>query len=330
MRKLWQTVLAFLGIVAFVEIEGKKTITEEQKQRLTETFGPQFVSKLENSLVADTDEPIDSSASVIADLQAKLQLAETAKTTLEAEKATFAQTIEAQKKTIGILSETSENEPNPVKPVNPQSAWDDTNEKHLGGIVAPFMAIDDKHMFNKRAFAHLMFTNHGIAIPTPAASSMDYESLKTDLGDYYKVRKQERIQSFLMGLPSLTSIFPLESGYQDQAVLVNLFMSDDFSQADNTSSTFDNVVKGGYKFEQETITMYDVMFAHKFTDLKKLEKNWLGYLNREGSSTMKWSFIEYIMVETTKKLHNEQEIRRISGIRVNPTANQPGTNLKDR
>jgi len=335
MRKLWVTVLTFLGAAAFVEIEGKKTITEEQKTRLTETFGEQFVAKLEGSLASDLDENIDTSAAAIADLQAKLTLADqekttlaAAKTTLEAEKAAFAQTIAAQKNAISILSAKPEADPAPVAvPDANAKDWDDKNEKHLGGVVAPFMAIDDKHMFNKRAFAHLMFTKYGISIPTPAASSMDYESLKTDLGDYYKVRKQERIQSFLLGLPSLTSIFPLESGYQDQAVLINLFMSDDFSQSDNTSSSFDNVVKGGYKFEQETITMYDVMFAHKFTDLKKLEKNWLGYLNREGSSTMKWSFIEYIMVETTKKLHNEQEIRRISGIRVTPTANVAGTAL---
>ncbi len=327
MRKLWATVLAFLGIAAFVEIDGKKTITEEQKQRLTENFGEQFVAKLEGSLASDTDVTIESSAEAIADLQAKLQLAVEAKTALEAEKATFASTIEAQKKVIGVLGGKPETDPVPVPVPQTDAAWDEKNEKFLGGIQAPFMAIDEQHMYNKRAYAQLMFMNHGLSIPVPKASSMDYVQLKTDLGDFYRVRKQERIQSFLQKLPSLETIFPLESGYQDQAALVNMFLLDDFSQADNTSSTFDNVIRGSYKFEGEIITMYDVMFAHKFTDLKTLEKTWIGYLNREGSNTMKWSFIEFIMVETAKKLHNERELRRIKGVRVNPTPNVPGTSL---
>jgi len=104
-------------------------------------------------------------------------------------------------------------------------------------------------------------------------------------------------------------------------------MNEDFSQADNTSSDFDQVIKGGYKFEPEIITMWDVMFAYKFKDLKKIEKTWIGDLNREGSDTMKWSFIEYLLVKTGEKLHNEREIRRINGIRVNPTVNVPGSAL---
>ncbi len=43
---------------------------------------------------------------------------------------------------------------------------------------------------------------------------------------------------------------------------------------------------------------------------------------------MKWSFIEYILVETGKKLKNEQEQRRVRGVRKNPTANVAGTALQ--
>lgn len=43
---------------------------------------------------------------------------------------------------------------------------------------------------------------------------------------------------------------------------------------------------------------------------------------------MKWSFIEYILVETGKKLKNEQEQRRVRGVRKNPTVNVPGTSLQ--
>ena len=66
------------------------------------------------------------------------------------------------------------------------------------------------------------------------------------------------------------------------------------------------------------------MFAHKFKDLKALEKSWIGSYNKEGSQVIKWSFIEYILAETAKKLHNEREQRRINGVRKEPDLNKPG------
>ena len=131
------------------------------------------------------------------------------------------------------------------------------------------------------------------------------------------------MQSFLTKLPSIESIFPVESGYQDLATLVNIWLGE-FSQADNTSSDFDNVTKGEYEFDNETLRMFSVMFAHKFRDLKQLEKTWIGSLNKEGSQAIKWSFIEYILAETAKKLHNERELRRINGVRKDPDLNKPG------
>ncbi|MCS2862907.1 hypothetical protein NXW13_00870 [Bacteroides thetaiotaomicron] len=46
-------------------------------------------------------------------------------------------------------------------------------------------------------------------------------------------------------------------------------------------------------------------------------------MNKEGSNPIKWSFIEYILAETAKKLHNEREQRRINGIRKDPNLNEP-------
>ncbi len=332
---MWATVLALLSVTAFSEVDGKKALTPEQKNSLTETFGELFVTKLEASFATNTDETLDNGAAAIAALEAKLRSAEASNTSLaaeklalETEKAAFTKTIADQKSAIGILSSQPEADiPAAVAAIAAPGAWDTANEKHLGGVVAGHMAIDQAHPYNKRAYAALMLAQYGIEMPTPKAAALDYESLKTDLGDYYRIRKQDRIQSFLQSLPSVEKIFPLESGYQDRAVLVNMFLLGDFSQADGTSGTFDNLVKGGYKFEPEELRMFDVMFVTKFNDLKKLEKSWIGYLNREGSSTMKWSFIEYIMVETTRKLQNERELRRISGIRINPTLNVAGTSL---
>ena len=60
------------------------------------------------------------------------------------------------------------------------------------------------------------------------------------------------------------------------------------------------MTKGEYEFDNETLRMFSVMFAHKFRDLKQLEKTWIGSLNKEGSQAIKWSFIEYILAETAR------------------------------
>ena len=336
MRKLWASVLLLLGIQAFDESEGVKTLTAEQKQKLSETFGEAFATKFAEDLSRESKGQAEdkTNAEAVAGFKTTISALEAEKTKLEGEKTALLgekQKLEATATTLRETITTLSAKPEPPAPAKPAGssegaeAIDEKNDKFLFGQQLPFMAIDDAHPYNKRAYAALM-ARHGILIPTVNATSLDYSTLKTDLGDYYRVRKQDRIQSFLMKLPSIESIFRLESGYQDQAALVNMFLTDEFSQADSTTiSAFDNVVKGGYKFEAEIITMWDVMFAHKFTGLKELEKNWLGYLNREGSDTMKWSFIEYILAETGKKLHNEREMRRLNGKRINPVANVPGT-----
>lgn len=334
MRKLWASVLALLQISAFSEENGIKLLTPEQNQKLSETFGEAFATKFAEDLKLESKGQAEdtSNAEAIAVFKTSITGLEAAKAALETEKATLLaekQALEAtaknQRDAITALSAKAE-PPAPPAPVGQNAdTLDEKNDKFLFGQQLPFMAIGSERPYNQRAYAAIM-AKHGLMIPTLDATSMDYSQLKTDLGDYYRIRKQDRIQSFLMKLPSLENVFGLESGYQDQAALVNMFLTEEFSQADNTiASDFANVVKGGYKFEAEILTMYDVMFAHTFKGLKALEKNWLGYLNREGSSTMKWSFIEYILVETGKKLHNERELRRMNGKRINPVANVPGT-----
>ena len=350
--KLKAAVLALFGIAVFAsDSNGKPVLTEEQRKKLSDTFGEAFSAKfVENLTKEHNGQAIDNATSeaMVADLQDQIQRSAGHNTNLQAkvdagdaEKKRIAKDLESANATIATQRDAIEalaNKPEPdgnhrapahrvgitIQPWIPSG-----NDSHLFGENHSFNAIDSAHPYNMRAYAALA-ARHGIIVNgVREASSLDYSSLGTDLGDYYRIRKQERIQSFLQELPSLSAIFNLESGFQDQAVLVNMFLTDEFSQADSTSlgSAFDSVVKGGYKFEPEVLTMYDVMFAHKFTALKTLEKSWIGYLNREGSSTMKWSFIEYILVETGKKLKNEQEIRRIRGIRKNPTVNVAGTSL---
>lgn len=154
--------------------------------------------------------------------------------------------------------------------------WDD--EKQLGGLSGEMFAMD--RPYNQRLRAEMLYRK-GLTVQVPTASSIDYSRLKEDLGAFYRIPWQERLQSFLTLLPSIESIFPLESGYQDLAVLTNIWLGE-FSQADNTASDFDNVTKGNYEFDNETLRMSSVMFAHKFKDLKALENHGSVLITRKG------------------------------------------------
>lgn len=349
MKKLITVVMALLGITAFAETSGKKHLTEEQKAKMLKFLGKEkseniiatldayFVSGIEEpanelnathmATIVDLKNQLTAATSAQTDLQAQIDALKpdaSEKTKLVADLSAAQSQIETMSAAIKLLSAENEKEPKAIKTPGAENTLNPMDEKFLFGINQPMMAIDASRPYNMRAYAALAERN-GLMIGSPKASSTDYSQLKTDLGDYYRIRKTDRIQSFLVDLPSMEKLFPLESGYQDQAALVNVFMADDFSQAENTGSAFDNMTQGGFRFEAEIIKMFDVMFAHKFTNLKELEKNWLGYLNREGSNVMKMSFVEFILVETAKKLMNERELRRVQGRRINPSLNVKGT-----
>ena len=277
MKQFMITVLAFLGIQAFAkDKDGKVALTEEQLTKLKGNLGEDFTEKFVAALSQDPDgNTTDDTAvqAMITAMNTQLQASVADTVRIEAEKQQALRELTAEKtakeKLTGIITEKdgiiatltkkpeADPDPNPVMKNNPKNWVPSGQDTHLFGESQQFFAIDDAHGYNRRAYASIA-ARHGIEMFSPrAASSLDYSSLGSDLGEYYRIRKQDRVQSFLMSLPSLTAIFTLESGYQDQAVLVNMFLTDDFSQADSTSlgSTFENVVKGGYKFEPETLTM---------------------------------------------------------------------------
>lgn len=181
--------------------------------------------------------------------------------------------------------------------------------------------------YNQRARAALL-AMEGRQLVVNASSAIDYRTLNEDLGAFYRRPWRERLQSYLSLLPNIESIFELEGGHQHLDTLTSLWLGE-FSQPENTvGSDFDKLVKGKVEFGTETLLMYGVSFVFKFTDLKALEKSWIGSLNREGSQAIKWSFIEYILAEVSKKLHNEQQQRYVNGIRKDPDPNVPGRALE--
>ncbi len=342
--KLKTFIPSILGILRrdeFKTVNGLKTIEAQEKEQLVKLgFSEQFVQDFEAALNKEDDggdDPEDKRSAVVAaalgmtasslkERESELKALREATATATAE---HARAIEAKEKEIASLRDrvkVLEELPEPdrtaasVPGASPRT-WNIHDDATLGGMPGEMYSLS--RPYNMRAKAALLL-REGKTMAYDAVSKMDYGTLKDDLGAFYRIPWRDRLQSFLVALPSLEKEWPLESGYQDLATLVNLWLGE-FSQADNTKgSTFDKVVKGSYEFGTETLRMYGVMFVHRFVDLADLERLWIGSLNREGSGKIKWSFIEYILVETAKKLQNEREQRRVNGVRVNPDPNKPG------
>lgn len=334
------SIIQILGLSEWKIENDKKTLDQADEAKLKEFgFTDTFVEAFKKSLNADFKEEkeVEKSNAVTATAvvdgllaQQTSKLAE-AMQQIEAMEKSNAANVEAltRKETeINALKQRIEalgKLPEPTSPVSGSATTETFNlqdDKQLCGWNGEMFALADRP-YNQRAKAQLL-ARDGITMQVSAESSLDYGRLKDDLGAFYRTRWQDRLQSLLVKLPTIESIFPVESGYQDLSTLVNVWLGE-FSQADNTiGSDFDKVTKGNYEFDSETLRMYSVMFAHKFRDLKQLEKTWIGSLNHEGSQVIKWSFIEYILAETAKKLHNERELRRINGVRRDPNVNQPG------
>lgn len=337
-------ILGILGLTAFNKVNGKDDLTETDCAKLKEygfsdMFLTDFKAYIQNpqpSAESNSDETSRAAvvAAVLGQVTTQHQKATAELTDLKAQiakdKAAHAaaiaskeQEIKTLNEKIQILSALPENDPGKGAghSAAPATAFNIDDTQQLGGLPGEFFALN--RPYNLRAKAALL-ANEGKMLAVAVPNSVDYKTLQDDLGAFYRTRWSDRLQSFLVELPTITKIFPTESGHQDLETLTNLWLGE-FSQPDNSAnSEFDKVTKGSYEFGTETLRMYGVMFAHKFKSLKALEKSWIGYLNREGSNPVKLSFIEYLLVETAKKLHNEREQRYINGVRKDPDPDVPG------
>lgn len=339
-----QAILGVLGKKAFDDIEGRKSLTMTERAKLkefgfTDAFIEGFVAHLGSE---DGDEAEVSATSMavmaatVSDIAVRYQAVSNELTELKAstekDKADHLAAIKAKEDEMAALREqikqlSAEPEQDYGRAAGQRSAtadvtFDLADTRQLGGLKGEHYSLD--RAYNQRARAAMMAA-HGLEAPAVAThNSVDYASLQADLGAYYLTRWSDRLQSFLTKLPDIFGLFPMEAGHQDMEVLINLFLGE-FSQSDTSaSSDFDKVTKGEFEFGHETLRMYSVMFAHKFRSLKDLERSWIGYLNNEGSNPVKLSFIEFLLVEVAKALHNEQQMRFVNGVYAPGKTNEPG------
>jgi hypothetical protein len=141
-------------------------------------------------------------------------------------------------------------------------------------------------------------------------SYLDYSNMNARLGEYI-VRRMDTIIAYLRTLKSVSGIFPVVSNVQNKMTAPTAFF-EELSQSYLSGHNF----KGAVNFDGETYHVDDLMFKFFFEDPKELEKQYIGYLNREGSNPMKWTLFEWCIVHFGTKLFNEQQRRRVVGCKV--------------
>jgi hypothetical protein len=138
---------------------------------------------------------------------------------------------------------------------------------------------------------------------------VDYTDLDTRFGEY-TVRRQDIILAYFRSLPSVANIFPVQSGVRNKEV-VPAVQFGELSQGYRKGRIF----KGNVKFASELYWVNDVMFKYEFDDMIALQKRYVMDLSK-GSSVFQWTFIEWCVIWFGRQLFNEQQRRRVVGIRV--------------
>lgn len=155
--------------------------------------------------------------------------------------------------------------------------------------------------------------------PTSIRSNFNLSVGSDGLGDQYLTRRTDEIIVRLLSIKNVYDIFPRRFGVQDREVMYNAFMGE-FSQAYQEGSIW----KGNIDLEPEMAYVDDAMFKTLFGSMKDLERKYIGYLNKDGSDPIKWTMIEWVMLQISTKLIEEQNRRKILGIYVKPEKGTAG------
>lgn len=140
------------------------------------------------------------------------------------------------------------------------------------------------------------------------------------LGDQFVVLRQDALIARVLQVRDLTQFFPVAYGYQDRGLVFNAFF-DEVSQAYQSGEVF----KGGMKIENHMGYVDDAMIKMEWGPMKELERKYIGYLNKEGSDPIKWTMIEYQLLNTLTTAQVEQNKRRMRGIYVKPEQGVAGS-----
>lgn len=151
----------------------------------------------------------------------------------------------------------------------------------------------------------------------------NYEGVaNAGVGDQFVVLRQDAIIARVLQARDLTQFFPVAYGYQDRGLVFNALF-DEVSQPYQPGEVF----KGGMTIENQMGYVDDAMIKMEWGPMKELERKYIGYLNKEGSDPIKWTMIEYQLLNTLKNAQVEQNKRRMRGIYVSPEKGKPSPYL---
>ena len=168
-------------------------------------------------------------------------------------------------------------------------------------LKARFAYLQENKMLDAKALSTGTFANN-------------YEGVATaGLGDQFVILRQDALIARVLQKRDLTQLFPVAYGYQDRAIVFNAFL-DEVSQPYQSGEVF----KGGMKIENQMGYVDDLMIKIEWGPMKELERKYIGYLNKEGSDPIKWTMIEFQLLNTLVNAQVEQNKRRIRGIYVTP------------
>ncbi|MDR1866123.1 MAG: hypothetical protein LBR08_11205 [Bacteroidales bacterium] len=137
----------------------------------------------------------------------------------------------------------------------------------------------------------------------------EYTGLDAKFGEY-TVRRQDIILAYFRSLPSVQSIFPVQSNVRNKEVVPTVSFGE-LSQGWRDGEIF----KGNVKFAAEIYWVNDVMFKYRFNDMIALQKRYVMDLSK-GSSPFQWTFIEWVIMYFGLQLNSELQRRRVTGVRV--------------
>lgn len=151
----------------------------------------------------------------------------------------------------------------------------------------------------------------------------DYSGVKSvPGGDNFIVLRQDALIARVLMKRDVTQYFPVRYGIQDSDLVFNAYFSE-VSQAYQPGEVW----KGGAEIQPERGYVDDAMIKLSFGQMKELERIYIAYLNKEGSDPIKWSMIEFFILNTLETAQVEQNKRRIRGMYVKPEAGKPGSYL---
>ena len=174
-----------------------------------------------------------------------------------------------------------------------------------------------------KRYRHLHETNQLALLKKDAAFTNNLDDLKdAGLGDQYVTLRQDALIARILEIPTVYDLFPRRYGVQDRELMTIAYF-EELSQAYQPGKVF----KGGMKLEPELGYVDDAMFKTEFGPMKEIERQYIGYLNTDGSDPMKWSMIEWQLLNMYKVLVNEQNTRVIRGCFVKPESGVAGSFL---